>query len=161
MVSSATLIANLNKVRELSRKERGLLFQSVLLLPVIHAALLLLGFVRLQRLMETLTPLKPLPRTLSEAETLPRAREITRIVSIAAGHGLYRATCLRRSMLVWWFLRREGIPSHICFGVRMTDRTLEAHAWVEWDGIVLNDSITVHEQYKALQDVLPATTLGL
>lgn len=111
--------------------------------------------------MAALTPLQPAPRGLSETEILPLAREAARIVSIAAGHGVYRATCLRKSMLVWWFLRREGIQSRICFGVRMTDRLLEAHAWVEWDGIVLNDSIHVSQGYKALRDGLPATTVGL
>jgi hypothetical protein len=155
------LITNLNKVRELSEKDRGLLLQSLLLLPAIHAALIVLGYARLQQLMEWLTPLQSNPHALSEREILPYAREISRIVSIAAAHGVYRATCLRKSMLVWWFLRREGIQSRICFGVRMTGRLLLAHAWLEWDGIVLNDSIDISEQYKALRDGLPGTTMGL
>jgi hypothetical protein len=161
MISSSTLRDNLHKLRGLSRQERRLLFQSFLLLPVIHVALILLGFARLQRVMEALTSLKPNHRTLSEIETLPRAREITRIVSIAAGHGMYRATCLRKSLLVWWFLRGEGIQSQVCFGVRMNERTLQAHAWVEWDGIVLNDSVNVRQQYQALHEALPSTGLGL
>ena len=155
------LIANLNKVRELSWKERRLLVQSALLLPVVHLALFVLGYARLHRVMERLTPSKPGDRTLSESETLKRAGEITRLVSIAAGHGLYRATCLRKSLLVWWFLRKDGIQSNICFGVRMIDSTLEAHAWVEWNGMILNDSTTVREQFQTLRDALPATRLGL
>ena len=155
------LMSNLNKFRELSRKERGLLFQSVLLLPVIHLALLVLGFARLRWLMERLTPLKPIHRTLSETETLQRAGAMARMVSIAAGHGVYRATCLRKSLLVWWFLRREGIQSNLCFGVRILGQKLEAHAWVEWDGMVINDAANVREHYQSLHNVLPATRMGL
>ena len=155
------LIANLNKVRELSWRERGLLVESVVLLPLIHVALMLLGFARLQRFMEWLKPLKADRGSIPSTGVLPYARQLARIVAIAAGHGLYRATCLRRSMLLWWFLRRDGIQSHICFGVRMTGRVLSAHAWLEWDGIVLNDASDISEHFKTLQAGLPATTLGL
>ena len=155
------LMTNLNKLGGLSRKDRILLFQSVLLLPVIHVALVLLGYYRLRGAMEKLIPLKPSDGHVSETEILGRAREIARIVSIAAGHGLYKPTCLRRSLLVWWFLHRQGIKSSICFGVRMSDRQLEAHAWVEYNGSVVNDSANVNEHYEALNDVLPSTRWGL
>src|SRR5687767_12643808 len=161
MGSSSMLMTSLDKVRQLSWRERGLLFQSVMLLPVIHAGLLLLGFYRLRRVMEKLIPLKPIHTPVSETEILQRGREIARIVSIAAQHGLYKGTCLRRSLLVCWFLRRKGIQSEIRFGVRMFNRKLEAHAWVEYNGVVVNDSASVHENYQALNDVFPPTELGL
>src|SRR5687768_13770460 len=122
MVSSSMLLTNLNKLTQLSGNDRSLLFQSVLLLPVIHLALILFGYYRLRWAMEKLIPLKSSDALVSEAEILGRAREVSRIVSIAAEYGLYKATCLRRSVLVWWFLRREGIQSQICFGVRMIGR---------------------------------------
>jgi len=161
MASSSMLMTNLNKLGGLSRNDRRLLFQSVLLLPVIHFGLLLLGYYRLRGVMEKMIPLKPIDAPVSETEILGRAREIARIVSIAAQHGLYRATCLRRSLLVWWFLRRAGIQGKICFGVRMFNGKLEAHAWVEYNGTVVNDSANIHENYQALNDALPSTKLGL
>jgi len=155
------LMTNLNKIGGLSRKDRRLLFQSVLLLPVIHIALLLLGYYRLRGVMEKWIPLKPIGTPVSETQILQRAHEIARIVSIAAQHGLYKGTCLRRSLLVWWFLRRARIQSEICFGVRMFKGELEAHAWVEYNGTIVNDSANVHEHYQALHDVLPSTHSGL
>jgi hypothetical protein len=155
------LMTNLNKVGGLAPQDRRLLFQSVLLLPVIHFALLVLGYYRLRGVMEKLIPLKPIDRPVSETEVLQRGREIARIVSIASQHGLYKASCLRRSLLAWWFLRREGIQSEICFGVRMFNLKLDAHAWVERNGIVLNDSGDVHKYYRTLNNVLPPTKLGL
>lgn len=161
MVSYATLTNNLNKLRGLSVRERRLLFQAVLLLPGIQVTLSLMGFERLRRLLETLVSFKKIEPALTEAEILGRAREITRMVAIAAEHGFYRATCLRRSILVWYFLREQGVQSVIRFGVRMNEHQLEAHAWVEYHGQVLNDSPQIHERYTALQEALPPTRIGL
>lgn len=161
MVSSNMQMTSLNKVRQLSRWERRLLIQSLLLLPMIHAALLTLGYSRLRGVMERLLPLKFIDRPASETENLQRARDVARIVSIAARRGLYKATCLRRSLLVWWFLRRRGIQSCICFGVRKMNQQLEAHAWVEYQGIVVNDSEQVREAYQILEETFPPTKLGL
>jgi hypothetical protein len=154
-------MTSLNKVGQLSRRERRLLIHSVLLLPIIHVALLVLGYSRLRGVMEKLLPLKPIEMHPCEAENIQRARDIARIVSIAARHGLYKATCLRRSLLAWWFLRGQGIQSRICFGVRKMDRQLEAHAWVEYQGIVINDSERVREAYQTLEETFPPTKLGL
>ena len=155
------LMTNLNKFRRLSRSDRRLYLQSVLLLPVIHCALTGLGYARLRALMERWIPLKSTARPVSESEAYQRASDITRIVSVAAQHGFYRASCLRKSLLTWGFLRRDGITSALCFGVRMSDRRLEAHAWLEYNGMVLNDSANIHEQYQALDEALPGIKLGL
>jgi hypothetical protein len=155
------LMSKLNKLRALSRPERRLLFESVLLLPFIHAALILLGYSRLRRWMERLAPLKAIEPPLYEAAYIPRARDIARIVSIAARHGVYKATCLRRSLLTWWLLRRERIPSNVCFGVRMSDGRLEAHAWLEYNGVIINDSPTIRARYQPLYEALPSTEMGL
>lgn len=138
-----------------------MLFESVLLLPVIHAGLLVFGYARLRWMMEKLVPLKPGRPTHSERESIRGAGEIARMVSIAAEHGPYRASCLRKSLLVWWFLRRAGLDSTIRFGVRMSDGRLEAHAWVEYNGAVVNDSPDIRARYQLLSNVLPATDTGL
>jgi hypothetical protein len=155
------LMTNLDKLRQLSRQQRGLLFQSVLLLPLIHVALLVLGHYRLRGALEKLFPLQPTSTPGSETEILAQARATARIVDIVGGHGLYRATCLRRSLLVWWFLRRRGIRSSVSFGVRRLEGRLEAHAWVEYSGAIVNDSANVLENYQALRNVLPSSHWGL
>jgi hypothetical protein len=154
-------MSNLNKFGKLSRGERRLLVQSILLLPVFHIALLLLGYYHLRALIEKIFPFKESSTLPSETAILERAQEIARAVSIAAQHGFYKATCLRRSMLVWLFLQREGIQNEICFGVRVVDSKLAAHAWVEYNGTVINDAANIHEHYPTLQEALPATRLGL
>ena len=155
------LMNKVDKFWQLPRRDRRQLFQSFLLLPAIHLGLLSLSYYRLRGLMEKLSPFPATPTSTSESEVVQRARGIARVVAIAAEHGIYKATCLRRSLLLWWFLRREGIQSQIRFGVHMSDHGLEAHAWVERAGIILNDSATVHESYQSLDDGFPSTSLGL
>ena len=155
------LMSSLNKFRQLTPGHRRLLFQAFLLLPIIHVALFIFGYYRLRGIIEKLSPWKCIDLHDPESDRLQRARDIARLVTIAARRGWYKATCLRRSILVWWFLRKENIPSEICFGVRMVNRTLEAHAWVEYQGVVINDSASVHENYQILHDVFPSTKSGL
>ena len=156
-----TPITRLNKFGQLSPWERWLFIRSILLLPILHTGLRVLGYSRLQALLVSVTPFKGDVATVSQTEIIEKARGIARIVSIAAQHGLYKATCLRRSLLVWWFLREQGIPGQVCFGVRVIDSHLEAHAWVEVQGMVINDTASVRDNYKTLEGTLPPTTLGL
>lgn len=152
---------NLAKFRQLYPNERTLLVQSILYLPVIHVALMLLGYCRLRRLMETWAPVRSKRKTFLERERLQRAQQIARIISIAAVHGFYAATCLRRSLLLWWFLRREGIESKVCFGIRKLNGILEAHAWVVYGEAVVNDSTNLHEVFQVLNEGMPSTQSGL
>jgi hypothetical protein len=155
------LMSRLNKFRQLARAERWLLVQSLLLLPIIHLALILLGYARLRRALETLSPLNSSMKAIAETANVQRAQEIARIVSLAAQHGLYRATCLRRSLLLWWFLRRDGMAGKLRFGIRVFNHRLEAHAWVEYQGTVVDDAAGLHKDFQALHEVLPSTALGL
>ena len=43
----------------------------------------------------------------------------------------------------------------------MIDHQLEAHAWVEHNGVVINNSLNVNKNFRPLNDILPPTKLGL
>lgn len=149
------------KLGQLSRGDRGLLLQAFVLLPIIDWGLTLFGYARMQGMMEKLILSGSGPKQTAGPEIFARAREIVRIVSIAAEHGIFKSTCLRRSLLTWWFLQREGIVSQICFGVRKLDHQLEAHAWVEIQGNVINDSLEIRSLFRMLEDTHLSTTRGL
>ena len=55
---------------------------------------------------------------------------------------IYKSTCLKRALVLYYFLRRSGIDVQICFGVRSnaksseikTQNVLEGHAWLLYSG---------------------------
>jgi hypothetical protein len=98
----------------------------------------------------------PADPTTATADT---AQRLARLVSIAANHGPYRATCLRQSLALWWLLRRRRIPAELRIGVRKEQGELQAHAWVEHNGQALNDAQGLIASYAAFQPSLPAGTV--
>lgn len=132
---------------QLSWRDRWILAQALVLLPLTAAALRALSFARLQSLLSSTLP-SPLDAT-SSASSPDRIRATTRLVRIAAHHGLLRVTCLPHSIVLWWLLRRQRANAVLRLGVRKTGGELEAHAWVEHDGVALNDHTDVHERYAA------------
>jgi hypothetical protein len=147
------------KLRQLTRAEFLTLLSAFLLLPLIHLLLGMLGYARLLRLIQTLTPIRE--KTSMTAPAMHGAKSMARMVAIAAGRGLYRATCLRKSLLVLYLLRRMGVPAQLRFGVRLENARLEAHAWVEWQGEVVNDAADVRQRYVPLESGFPQTQAGL
>ena len=86
----------------------------------------------------------------------PEAAALGVAVNRAANHVLGPATCLTRSLLLRWLLRRYGTPSDLRIGVRFEEGELAAHAWVEKDGIPLNDRPELVARYAAFdQPVAP------
>ena len=66
-------------------------------------------------------------------------------------------TCLVRSLALLGVLRRHGIAAQLRIGVGDTQPRLAAHAWVEVDGVPVNDSADVAERYAPFAGPLPGT----
>ena len=114
-------------------------------LPLIGAMLRVLGFARCQSWLSYLV--RPASRVSASPESLDTARSAARHVRWAAERGIYRSTCLPQSILLWLLLRRQGVEGVLRIGVRKTAHRLEAHAWVEYMGMILNDDPDVHERF--------------
>jgi len=149
------------KLKELNWRERKLLIQALVLLPIINILLKSMGYARLVQTIEKRIPISEKAKPASSRKHLNDAQGVARIVSIAANHGLYQATCLRRSLVLIILLRQQGIESELCFGARLLDQGLEAHAWVEIGGVVINDNPDIRLQYTPLDNGLPSTQVGL
>lgn len=83
------------------------------------------------------------------------------MVELSSREGLREGNCLERSLALWWLLRRRGLSGQLRIGVRKREGKFEAHAWVEFEETVLNDSEEVHRHYQPFQrDLasLPAET---
>jgi transglutaminase superfamily protein len=59
------------------------------------------------------------------------------------------ATCLSQAIALTWMLRRRGIAAVVRLGARSQRGAFKAHAWVEYQGVVLNDP-EIAEQYAPI-----------
>jgi hypothetical protein len=139
----------LRRIRRIWRmsnwRQRGQLIQVWLLLPVCMLVLRLVGFRRLFQYLSR-PPLgaagaAPTPETLAAAHRLASLTN-----RVARRHPL-RPTCLHRSLLLCWLLRRQGLQPTLHIGVRRGASAIEAHAWVELHGQVLNDAPDVGARF--------------
>ena len=111
-------------------------------------ALRVLGFRRCSSIVARLS-------AVSESETgatsISEAKAAARVVKIAARHGFYRAKCLQESLTLWCLLMRRGLRVELRIGTRKHEDQFEAHAWVEVNGIVLNDTDDVDRRFAAFE----------
>jgi hypothetical protein len=62
-----------------------------------------------------------------------------------------RAFCLQRSTVAAWMLRRHGFDGSLVIGYRAVP--FESHAWVELDGVVVNDRPQYQTHFHVLERV--------
>jgi len=79
---------------------------------------------------------------------------VARLVNIAARHVPFPSTCLTRSLLLIWMLRRRGVATELRIGVRLTPGALDAHAWVEHAGMPINDRPDIGGQFAPFAETL-------
>ena len=117
----------------------------------------LLKFMSLPRVMKMLAP-----RRLKACQHLDMEKSKDKIVKFTdyiLKHNFWtnKNTCLRRSLVLYHFLRKLGINVHICFGVsyneKLSDREakkkLEGHAWLLYHGdIFLERNAEITKTYK-------------
>lgn len=64
-----------------------------------------------------------------------------------------RAKCLEQSLALYYLLRRQGVAVRYCQGVQ--PHPFEAHAWVEYQGAIVNDVPERVKQFVRLPEQLP------
>jgi hypothetical protein len=130
----------------LSWVERAWLMQAWLMLHGVALALRWVNFQRVYGFLERWsvgagwTP-------DDEERILAHVHATVRLVQGAAAWSLHRPTCLHRSLTLWWLLRRQGIASELRIGVRKEQGRFEAHAWVERQGVALNDRPDIGQDF--------------
>lgn len=133
-------------LRRLSVGELLLLVQAPFALPACAYALHRHGLGRVQKF---LARRRARPSGAALASRLVAARRLSWIVQTAAAYGPWPANCLQRSVVLWWYLQREGLNGDLRIGVRRDAETRELafHAWIEYQGVVLNDEASVRQRY--------------
>jgi len=122
--------------------------------------ILLWTWVRLHRTgyQKTLEHINRLSGSVTQAAKQAEiAKETAFALSVAIKAGPWWPRCLIRSLALAWLLKRRGIPFVIRIGVPSKTAlkqgnkpvAFSAHAWVEHDGIVLNDRPDIASRFSA------------
>ena len=137
----------LRRFSALERPARSLFLRATVLLPLVALSLRWRGFRATQASLQ-----RSLLNDNQEREAAlvsKSAAMIAHMVNAADRHGLVHPSCLAKSLTLWWLLARQGISSHLRIGIRKKEEMFEAHAWVERDGIALNEPDEHHHHYAA------------
>src|SRR6202051_3234532 len=141
----------LRRFRALEPSARALFLRAAALLPFISLSLRLRGFRATQTSLEN-----RLPKGLSmlsdrSSGTQAESAALTaRMVRSAAYRTWGTPACLEQSLALWWLLGRQGISTSVRIGTRKNEEKFEAHAWVEWVGVALNEAEEAHKTYAEL-----------
>jgi hypothetical protein len=129
-------------------RDKRILVSAAVRLVLIATMLRLLGFRQASRViggMEAKGRVKDQELSL----TISTAYQTNRMLLVASRQLPIETNCLSRSMTLCWLLRASRVPCKLCFGAKREGAHLKAHAWVEVEGIVVNDQPDVASTYPS------------
>jgi hypothetical protein len=129
--------------------ERRLLVLALIVVPLAAAGLRTIGMRRTQSI------LRRLPSARLCGDRIEPS-QVARIVEIASRLGIIRAKCLPLSLTLQSLLAGSGVSAELRLGVRKYGGRLEAHAWVEHDGMALLEAAGVHDRFTAFTRAIGA-----
>ena len=147
----------LHRFKALSPEARRIFFRASVLLPAISLSLKIRGFRATQAALQKFSiPFKTENPIVEQPVNMDggRVRMTVRMVNAAARYGL-GSTCLEKSLALWSLLSREGTASSVRIGARKAGGKFEAHAWVELDGVALNEPRDEHRHYATFDAAFP------
>lgn len=146
------MLKSLRRFSALERTAQTLFLRASVMLPLVGLSLKFRGFDATRSRLR-----KALPHVAQQMDSGSLNKQIAltaHMVNAADRHGLVHPSCLVKSLTLWWLLGRQGIPSELRVGVRKESGNLEAHAWVEREGIALNEPEERHRHYAAFDAAL-------
>ena len=155
MALSKSWKAKFDRFRHLSSSERRLLALVWLGLPLVELSLRRDGLNRTQRRLVWLA--NRLQKKSQGPSHSPD--QIVKLLNLALRYTLLRPRCLGRTLTLQWLLEIQGLRSEMRLGVRYTPTGLEAHAWLEYQGRVLNDRPEMVAQFRAFDRAITLTTI--
>ena len=153
--NAISVTARLKKLSAMSRSDWSVLGYACLLTPAVWVSLRVFGLPR--TLAWAAGPRPTLPASHTHAR--PPA-SFGRLVNIAARYGPVRSACLVRSLVLIRILSGRGVTGSLRIGVRKgVSSQLDAHAWVEYEGVPVNDQPNVATDF-AVFDTLDKSIVG-
>lgn len=143
--------------RALTRLQRRAVLQSWCLLPLVWWGLRVWGLQRLHAHLQAGPSGRPSPAR----KALLHSQALGEAANIAARHSPFPVTCLSRSLVLLWLLRRHALAGELRIGVRLNGEHLLAHAWVECEGVPVNDRADIGHDYVPFEHLDQALDVPL
>jgi hypothetical protein len=115
--------------------ERRTVAVSCVLIAIVAASLRSLG---VRRTLVWTNRVRPSRRGTADERALVSG--VVTAVRRAERYGPVAGTCLSRSLALRYLLARAGVATDLRFGGHRRDGRFEGHAWLEHDGVPLNDT---------------------
>ena len=132
----------------LDSRAQKLFGRAVVLLPWAKLSLRWRGFKTTKGILEGKLSGGSVPAGQNFSETVST---IVRMVKAGGRWGIVRPNCLEESLVLWYLLRQAAIAASFRIGVRKSEGMFEAHAWVEYEGVTLNQGEWTHPHYAAFE----------
>lgn len=139
----------LRRLLAMKPAERRLFLQAELLFVLVWAGLKVLSLRRCQILLKWLASRQR--SSLVNGDVATSTHRTVAVMRTAARHTFGQPACLPQSLVCWALLRRQGIEGDLRIGTRREGGKFEAHAWVEYQGRVLNDHPDVRERFVSFE----------
>jgi hypothetical protein len=139
-----TLMEDWRRFRALSGSAKGLVCAAAVALAATWVGLRLVGFRRWKGLLVGFTPGAIDCSNATDSTLVDSARAVAHMEQAVARRLFFKTNCLEQSLALWWLLRRRGIAAEIRIGARKNEGRFEAHAWVDFGGLVLNGTAETH-----------------
>jgi len=137
------------KFRALPALEQRFLLLALLTLPLVWLRLRAFGIEAAQ------TRAHHAAVVAGEADSLEVVARWASLVRAADRYMPFPSTCLSRSLTLLWLLERRGVVAQLRVGVRLKPEGLDAHAWVEYAGVPVNDDPKIGEQFAVFAQPIP------
>ena len=99
----------------------------------------------------TIAGMNRLPALLSDRRPDAAAVDRWARAIFQVGGSPYGASCLDRSVFLWFLMRQRGIDGRIRIGVAFSGDRIDGHAWVEHNGRVVNDAEDVADHFSVFE----------
>jgi hypothetical protein len=140
------------RYRALDPEARAIFRRAVLLSTRIAISLRLRGFKRTKDALHAELPFASSQQFLPDRGVKDRVEKTCRMVKASTHYGIVRSSCLVESLTLWSMLQEQSILTTLRIGVRRGSQNFEAHAWVEYEGVALNQSEEPHQHYAAFDE---------
>ena len=124
--------------------EKWVFVQAIGLLPMMALSLRWWGFGRVWGWLKQ----RPLPAHDPSDNDFKQVQRTAVLVHRAAKNRLFGSNCLKRSLVLYWLLKRQGIDSDLRIGVGRKESVFQAHAWIEYQQRPLHENRNLYDQYK-------------